>query len=193
MKYYLAIDIGASSGRHMIGYLDKEKLEIQEVYRFKNGMIHKNGNLCWDVNHLFQEIINGLKVCAQIGKIPTFMGIDTWGVDFVLLGEDDEIIGDVVGYRDQRTTGMDKLVYEKITIEELYARTGIQKLPFNTVYQLMAVKTKEPKLLAEAKNFLMIPEYFNFLLTGIKKAEYTNATSTQLINPKLPKFLYLQK
>jgi len=182
LEYYLAIDIGASSGRHMLGSLHKGKLELEEVYRFPNEMENRNGTLCWDVEKLFNEIVNGLKKCAEVGKVPTFMGIDTWGVDFVLLDKDDQLIGDAVGYRDDRTIGMDELVYQKISLPELYSRTGIQKLPFNTVYQLMAVKTNEPNQLKEAKSLLMIPEYFNFLLTGFKTAEYTNATSTQLVN-----------
>jgi len=180
--YYLAVDIGASSGRHMLGCIHNGKLELEEVYRFSNGMIKKNGQLCWDTERLFQEILNGLKACAKIGKVPTYMGIDTWAVDFVLLDQDDQMLGDTVGYRDHRTEGMGKYVYEQIPLLELYERTGIQKLPFNTVYQLMAVKTQAPTTLADAKSLLMIPEYFNFLLTGVKKAEYTNATSTQLVN-----------
>ena len=181
-QYYLAIDIGASSGRHMIGFLNEGKLELEEIYRFDNGMIEKNGHLCWDVKNLFQEILNGLKKCNDIGKIPTFMGIDTWAVDFVLLDENDKIIGDAVGYRDNRTLEMDALVYEKMPLPELYSRTGIQQLPFNTIYQLMAIKTNDPDQLNAAKSLLMIPEYFNFLLTGKKVSEYTNSTSTQLVN-----------
>ena len=182
MKYYLAIDIGASSGRHMIGNLREGKLELEEVYRFPNKIENRNGTLCWDVKKLFKEMINGLKKCAEAGKIPEFMGIDTWGVDFVLLDKDDQLIGEAVCYRDDRTRGMEELVDQKISLPELYSRTGIQKLSFNTIYQLMAVKTNEPTKLEEAKSLLMIPEYFNFLLTGFKKAEYTNATSTQLVN-----------
>ena len=181
-KYYLAVDIGASSGRHMLGKLHNGKLELEEVYRFSNEMENQNGTLCWNVERLFQEILNGLKQCACIGKVPSYMGIDTWAVDFVLLDKDDQLLGDAVGYRDSRTEGMDELVYKKILLPDLYERTGIQKQIFNTIYQLMSVKTKKPELLSEAKSLLMIPDYFNFLLTGIKKTEYTNATSTQLVN-----------
>ena len=181
-KYYLAIDIGASSGRHMIGWLNDGKLKLEEIYRFDNGMIDKNGHLCWDVEKLFNEIINGLKECKRVGKIPCYMGIDTWAVDFVLLDKNDQILGNAVGYRDSRTSGMDRLVYEKIPLPDLYSQTGIQKQIFNTIYQLMTVKTKQPELLKQVSSLLMIPEYFNFLLTGVKKAEYTNATSTQLVN-----------
>ena len=183
-NYYLAIDIGASSGRHMIGFLDNGKLKLEEIYRFENGMIEKNGHLCWDVDKLFEEILNGLKKCAEVGKIPSYMGIDTWAVDFVLLDEDHQMVGDAVGYRDWRTAGMDQLVYEKISPQDLYERTGIQKLSFNTIYQLMALKSKQPELLSRAKSLLMIPDYFHFLLTGVKKTEYTNATSTQLVGAR---------
>ena len=183
-EYYLAIDIGASSGRHMIGFINEGKLELEEIYRFDNGMSNKNGYLCWDVEKLFDEIINGLKKCKELGKVPSYMGIDTWAVDFVLLDEHNQLIGEAVGYRDSRTNGMDELVYKEITLEDLYARTGIQKQIFNTIYQLMAVKTKQPDFLKRARSLLLIPEYLNFLLTGVKKAEYTNATSTQLVNIK---------
>ena len=121
--------------------------------------------------------------CKEIGKLPVSVGIDTWGVDYVLLDKDDRILGDTVGYRDDRTTGMDKKVYETISQDDLYARTGIQKQIFNTIYQLMAVKETHPEYLKQAESILMIPDYFHFLLTGVKKMEYTNATTGQLINP----------
>ena len=183
-KYYLAVDIGASSGRHMLASMAEGKMQLQEVYRFSNGMDNKDGTLCWDTKRLLGEIINGLKKCKEIGKIPVSMGIDTWGVDFALLDENDALLGDTVGYRDSRTVNMDKKVYEKITPEDLYARTGIQKQIFNTIYQLMAVKESTPEYLEQAKAILMIPDYFHFLLTGVKKMEYTNATTGQLIDPK---------
>ena len=183
-KYYLAIDIGASSGRHMLAGMKDGKMQLEEVYRFPNGMDNKNGTLCWDVERLFTEIKNGLKKCKEIGKIPVSMGIDTWGVDYVLLDKDDNILGDTVGYRDSRTEGMDEKVYEVIPQDDLYARTGIQKQIFNTIYQLMAVKESHPEYLEQAETILMIPDYFNFLLTGVKKNEYTEATTGQLISPK---------
>lgn len=181
--YYLAVDIGASSGRHILGSLENGKIQLEEIYRFPNGMNRKDGSLCWDVEALFREIKEGLKRCKEIGKIPSFMGIDTWAVDYVLLDENDHILGKTYGYRDERTSGMDEKVYEKIALEDLYARTGIQKQIFNTIYQLMSVKEKEPELLKKAKSMLMIPDYFNFLLTGQKHTEYTNASTTQLVSP----------
>lgn len=183
-KYYLAVDIGASSGRHMLASMKDGKMQLEEVYRFWNGMDDKNGTLCWDVERLITEIKNGLKKCKEIGKIPVSMGIDTWGVDYVLLDKDDNILGDTVGYRDSRTEGMDGKVYEVIPQDDLYARTGIQKQIFNTIYQLMAVKQSHPEYLEQAETILMIPDYFNFLLTGVKKNEYTEATTGQLISPK---------
>ena len=183
-KYYLAVDIGASSGRHMLASMKDGKMQLEEVYRFPNGMDNKNGTLCWDVDRLITEIKNGLKKCKEIGKIPVSMGIDTWGVDYVLLDKDDNILGDTVGYRDSRTEGMDEKVYEVIPQDDLYARTGIQKQIFNTIYQLMSVKESHPEYLEQAETILMIPDYFNFLLTGVKMNEYTEATTGQLISPK---------
>lgn len=181
--YYLAIDLGASSGRHMLGTYEDGRIRLEEVYRFPNGMKEQDGSLCWDLEGLFQEIKEGLKRCRQLGRIPSYMGIDTWGVDYVLLDGQDRVLGKTYGYRDGRTAGMDEKVYERISEEELYARTGIQKQIFNTVYQLMAVKEQEPQMLKEAEHLLMIPDYFHFLLTGVHHTEYTNATTTQLVSP----------
>lgn len=182
-NYYLAIDIGASSGRHILFWLEDRKLQMEEVYRFPNGMAVKNGHLCWDYQALENHILTGMKRCAEIGKIPVSVGIDTWGVDFVLLDEDDKIIGDTVGYRDHRTEGLDDVVSRMISPEELYARTGIQKAIYNTIYQLMAVKEGAPEQLAKAKTFLMVPDYLHRKLCGVKANEYTEATTTQLIDP----------
>ncbi len=181
--YYLAVDIGASSGRHILGHLKEGKMVLEEVYRFDNGMSPKDGHLCWDADGLFGEIKAGLKRCAELGKIPVSMGVDTWGVDFVLLDKNGQRLGDAVGYRDKRTEGMDRKVYEVIPEEELYARTGIQKQIFNTVYQLMAVKEQQPELMEEAEQLLFLPDYFHYLLTGVAKTEYTEATTGQLVNP----------
>ncbi|XCP85575.1 rhamnulokinase [Roseburia hominis] len=182
--YYLAIDIGASSGRHMLSWIEDGKICLEEIYRFENGMKEKNGHLCWDLDRLFEEILRGMAVCKQIGKIPVSMGIDTWAVDFVLLDREGKMLGEPVGYRDHRTEGMDDEVYQVIKPEELYKRTGIQKQIFNTIYQLMAVKKQTPEWLEQAEMLLLIPDYFNYLLTGVKKTEYTNATTTQLVNPQ---------
>lgn len=182
-NYYLAVDIGASGGRHILGSLDNGKLCLEEIYRFENGLREAEGHLCWDLKSLFREILEGMKKCREAGKIPVSMGIDTWGVDFVLMDGEDKVLGPTVGYRDKRTDGMDEEVYKIIEEKQLYGRTGIQKQIFNTIYQLMAVKTKEPGLLERAESLLMIPDYFHYLLTGKKVQEYTNGTTTQLVNP----------
>lgn len=181
-KYYLAVDIGASSGRHILGHLDNGKIVIEEIHRFHNSMQMIQGELSWDINHLFEEIKIGMKKCSEINKIPVSMGIDTWAVDFVLLDKDNELIGNAVGYRDSRTDGMEEQVFEVISEKQLYSRTGIQRQKFNTIYQLMALKKKKPEVLKTAEKLLMVPDYFNFLLTGKGATEYTNATTTQLIN-----------
>lgn len=183
-NYYLAIDIGASSGRHMLGHLEDGKMLLEEVHRFENGIALKEGELCWDLGRLFSEIKAGMRKCKEIGKIPKSVGIDTWAVDFVLLDEEDRVLGNTASYRDSRTKGMDEEVYSIISEENLYERTGIQKQIFNTIYQLMAVKKKHPEHLQKAKSLLMIPDYFHYLLSGVKKTEYTNATTTQLVSPK---------
>mgnify|MGYP001394727166 FL=1 len=182
-NYYLAVDIGASSGRHMLSHMENGKMILEEIYRFPNGMVEKNGHKVWDVDRLFQEILTGMKKCALAGKIPYSIGIDTWAVDFILLDEKDVRIGEAVAYRDKRTEGMDRKIYDIISEEALYQRTGIQKQIFNTIYQLMAVKEQRPWQLEQAKSMLMIPDYFHFLLTGKKVQEYTNATTTQLADP----------
>lgn len=183
-RYYLAIDIGASSGRHMLGHMEDGKMVLEEIWRFENGMKDRDGSLCWDLDALFQEIKTGIRRCKELGKLPVSMGIDTWAVDYVLLDEEDRVLGKTYGYRDSRTQGMDEAVYEMISEAELYSRTGIQKQMFNTIYQLMAVKKHNPEHLKAAKTFLMLPDYFHFLLTGQKRSEYTNATSTQLVNAR---------
>ncbi len=183
-KYFLAIDIGASSGRHILGSLEDGKIKLEEVYRFWNGMDDIDGTLCWDVDRLFKEIIEGMKKCKEIGKVPVSVGIDTWGVDFVLLDKDDQIVGQTVGYRDHRTDGMDEEVYRIIKEDDLYARTGIQKAIFNTIYQLMAIKKQHPGQLEKAAAMLMIPDYFHYKLSGNKVQEYSEATTGQLINPE---------
>ena len=180
-KYYLAIDIGASGGRHILGHMENKRLVMEEIYRFDNGTEELDGQLCWNVDRLFAEIKKGMKLCKKKGKIPHSVGIDTWAVDFVLLDEEGQRAGNAVSYRDSRNLGMDRFVYEQITEEELYQRTGIQKQPFNTIYQLMAVKRGNPEVWDRAKTMLMIPDYFHYLLTGKSGAEYTNATTTQLV------------
>ncbi len=182
MNAYLAIDIGASSGRHILGWLEDGKLKLEEIYRFDNTQVHTNGHDCWDLDHLCQHILTGLKACKEKGVIPKSVGIDTWGVDFVLLDEHDAVIGDAVAYRDSRTEGMDRFVEKKISPEELYAHTGIQKAAYNTIYQLEAMNREHPEQLEKAAWLLMMPDYLHYMLTGVKANEYTIASTTNLVN-----------
>ncbi|MBO4988747.1 MAG: rhamnulokinase [Clostridia bacterium] len=179
---HLAIDIGASSGRHMIGYLQGGKIVLEEIYRFPNGAKSVDGSLCWDSEELFFHIKEGLKRAKTLGKIPATVSIDTWAVDYVLLDQKDRAIGKVYSYRDERTRVSSKLVHDVIPFETLYQKTGIQFQYFNTVYQLYADKLSGKLDRAEA--MLMLPDYFHFLLTGVKKQEYTNATSTGMVNAR---------
>ena len=157
---------------------------LEEVHRFPNGMVEKDGEHVWDVDELFRQIKLGLKKCAQLGKIPVSVGVDTWGVDFVLLDGDGARIGNAVAYRDGRTRGMDEEVYKIIPEDELYARTGIQKAIFNTIYQLMALKVKKPEHLEKAHTMLLMPDYFHYMLSGVAATEYTEATTGQLVSPE---------
>lgn len=181
-KYYLAVDIGASSGRHILGSLENGKIVLEEVHRFENGMEKKNGRLCWNTERLFSEIVAGMKKCGELGKAPASMGIDTWGVDYVLLDGDGRDLGDAVGYRDKRTNDMDLAVEKYLSLEQLYARTGIPKQSYNTIYQLMAMKEYEPELLRNAKAMLMTPDYYQYRLTGKTAQEFTMATTTALVS-----------
>lgn len=182
MNHYLAVDIGASSGRHILGYIQNGKIITEEIHRFENGLREKNGHLCWDTDMLFREILNGMKKAGNMGKAPYSMGIDTWGVDFVLLDGNGSILGDTVGYRDKRTENAEALVHKYFTPGALYRKTGINRQSFNTIFQLAAIKKENPNLLDLAEKMLMYPDYFNYLLTGNTVQEYTNATTTGLVN-----------
>lgn len=182
-KYYLAIDMGASSGRHILCHMEDGLMKLEEVHRFENGMVDIDDSKCWDADRLFAEIKTGMKKCKEIGKIPVSVAIDTWGVDFVIIDKNGKRIGNAVGYRDNRTKGMDEEVYKYISEEELYLRTGNQKAMYNTIYQLMALKINSPELLEQADAMLHTPDYYQYLLTGKKAAEYTISTTGQLVNP----------
>ena len=178
---YLAVDIGASSGRHIIGTVEHGVMALHEVYRFENRLIEKNGHLCWDMEGLVQNVIEGLKAAHDAGYTPTTVGIDTWAVDFLLLDADGTPIGDPVAYRDGRTAAMREELEPILPFTKLYARTGIQYQSFNTVYQLCALKKEHPEQLAAAEHFLMVPDYLNYRLTGVMVNEYTNASTTALV------------
>ena len=184
MNYFLAIDIGASSGRHILGHVEDGKIVLEEMYRFDNSQIRKDGHDCWDMAALSRAVIAGLKACKDAGKVPSTIGIDTWGVDFVLLDEQGLPCSDMVAYRDARTEGADALVDAAISADELYARCGIQKMLFNTINQLAALKKEHPEQIEKAQRMLMVPEYLNFVLTGKMANEYTNATTGNLVNAR---------
>lgn len=180
MKYYLAIDIGASSGRHILGSVQNGKLCLEEIYRFENNLSQGTDGLVWDIDHLVNEVKSGIKQCAALGKIPTTVAIDTWGVDYVLLDNNEKIIEPVFAYRNDRTLKSIPLVEEIISFEALYAKTGIQKLNYNTIYQLYCDKLAGR--LERAQYFMMIPDYLSYCLTGVVNNEYTNATTTAMVN-----------
>lgn len=182
MKYYLSIDIGASSGRHILSSVQNDKLILEEVYRFENGMTEKDGHLVWDYKKLFSDILQGMKECKKAGKIPVSVGIDTWGVDYALIDKAGEVIGDVFAYRDGRTAEPIKKLHSKIPFETLYERTGSQFQIYNTIYQLYTDKLSGK--LDNAERFLMMPDFFNYLLTGVMKNEFTNASTTGLMSAK---------
>ena len=184
MNYFLAIDIGASSGRHILGHVEDGKIVLEEMYRFDNSQIRKDGHDCWDMAALARAVIAGIKACKDAGKVPATIGIDTWGVDFVLLDGNGNPCSDMVAYRDARTEGADALVDAAISADELYARCGIQKMLFNTIYQLAALKKEHPEQIEKAQRLLMVPEYLNFVLTGKMANEYTNATTGNLVNAR---------
>jgi len=167
-----------------LGHVENGRIILEEIHRFDNKLIRRNGHDCWDMDNLWSGIVDGLKACKALGKIPKTIGIDTWAVDHVLLDGDGDPLGDAVSYRDARTAEIDELANQFISEKELYERTGIQKQNFNTLYQLLALCRDAPEQLRQADSMLMIPDYFNFLLTGVKKQEYTNATSTNLVNAR---------
>jgi rhamnulokinase len=184
MKNYLAIDIGASSGRHMLGRVENGKIVLDEVFRFENTQVRRNSHDCWDIERLVENVKKGIDAALQKSEIES-IGIDTWGVDFVLLDESGEMIGDAVAYRDVRTAGADEEIESGVMpFKELYSRTGIQKTSFNTIYQLWALKKEHPEQLEKAQRLLMVPEYLNFVLTGQMANEYTNATTGNLVNAR---------
>jgi len=184
LKTYLAFDLGASSGRAIVGNIEDGVLKLDEIYRFENGGIQVFDSIYWDVLRLFQEIKNGiLEYVKKYGSQLDSIGLDTWGVDFVLLNERDELAGPVHTYRDNRTIGMLEKLFQKIPKEEIFNHTGIQFMPINTSTQLFSMVYKNYPELEITKTFLMIPDYFNFLLSGVKCSEYSEATTSQLFNP----------
>ena len=180
MPYCLAIDIGASSGRHILGELKNNRLETTEIYRFENGFKVQDGTLIWDIEQLTADVIAGIAECKKLVKIPDTIAIDTWGVDYVLMDKENKEILPCVSYRDSRTALAVEELFCVVSKEELYEKTGIQTQSYNTIFQLWCDK-KSGKL-DSAKRLLMMPEYLSYRLTGVMKNEYTNATTTGLVN-----------
>ena len=185
MKYYLAIDIGASSGRHIVGWREKGQLKTKELYRFANGVRKENGHLVWDLELLLDQVNTGIDRALEAFPQIESLSIDTWGCDYVLLRGDAEVLP-CYAYRDWRTEAVHEAVHAAVPFSELYRRTGCQFQPFNTIYQLCADRAEGR--LEGVTAFLMIPEYLMYRLTGSKAKEYTNATTTGLVNVETGEF-----
>ena len=180
MKYYLAIDLGATSGRHVVGYIKAGEIVLDEIHRFKTCMDDSPFGLVWDIPRLFNEIKIGIKKAFEKYKVIESLSIDTWGVDYVLMNGDKEITP-FYAYRNERCVKASNELHKIISFEELYKETGIQFAPFNTIYQLFA-DLKSGRL-NEATDYLMLPSYLTYKLTGIKTHEYTNESTGALLNP----------
>ena len=187
MNYALAIDIGASSGRHILGWMENGVLKTEEIYRFPNGMISRNGTEVWDTDALLRHILEGLRRCKESGRIPSTIGIDTWGVDYVLLGENGARLGEAVAYRDPRTAGMPEKLEQTLPFKRAYAISGIARESFNTVYQLMADFEKDPAR-QNAAQLLFMPCYLSYLLTGRARNEYSIASTSGLLDAETRQF-----
>lgn len=182
---FLGIDLGAESGRVLAGLLDGKKIHLEEIYRFSNGPVPVAGTRRWNVIGLWSNILKGLSLAAQeYGDRITSVGVDTWGVDYVLLSGKQELLGQPYHYRDPRTEGMLKLATSRVSQEEIFDATGLQFMEINTLYQLLAMQQTDPELLKQAEKFLLIPDFFHWLLSGSQVVEFTNATTTQCLNPK---------
>ncbi len=185
-RAYLAIDLGASSGRHVAGLFDGQRLELTEIHRFENGPTAAAGRLYWDVLALWSHIVDGLRAAAateHAGQIAS-VGVDTWGVDFALLGRGDELLANPIHYRDARTDGLLERAFQVVPRDRIFDETGLQFMQFNTLYQLWAMQLAGSSVLDAAERMLMMPDLFHWLLTGQKSNEQTNATTTQFFNPQ---------
>ena len=181
---YLAVDIGASSGRVIAGQFDGARLSLAEVYRFENAAVSVGGHKLWNLLGQWQEVQTGLSASAErYGAQVVSVGVDTWGVDFGLLGKNDELLGSPYHYRDSRTDGMMARAFETVSREEIFGETGLQFLPFNTLFQLLAMAQNASSAFEASRALLMMPDLFHWLMTGAVANEMTNASTTQLYNP----------
>ncbi|WP_054024074.1 rhamnulokinase [Bacillus sp. FJAT-28004] len=179
----LAYDLGASSGRALLGRLNNGKIEVEELHRFSNDPVQIGERLQWDILRLLHELKQGLLLVKHRDIKLDSIAIDSWAVDFGLIGSNGELLGNPYHYRDHHTDGVMEQVVEQLTASGIFAKTGIQFLPFNTIYQLAALKKADSPLLRDAKHFLMIPDLLRYFLTGEMYNEFSNATTTQLYNP----------
>ncbi|MEW9669361.1 rhamnulokinase [Ammoniphilus sp. 3BR4] len=184
----LAFDLGASSGRVILGRLIDRRMEVEEIHRFSNDPVQVGDRLHWDILRLFHEIKQGLLKVKHQGVSPQSLAIDSWAVDFGLIGKNGELLGNPYHYRDPHTDGVMEQLFAEIPKSEIFDRTGIQFLSFNTIFQLYALKKSDSPLLREADSFLMIPDLLRYFLTGEMANEFSNATTTQLFNPTLGKW-----
>ncbi|MEN6459451.1 MAG: rhamnulokinase family protein [Thermoguttaceae bacterium] len=183
-KAYLAVDIGASSGRHLLGLFDGQRLRLEETYRFENGPVEVDGRLYWDLLGQWSHIRQGLRASgAKYGQAITSVGVDTWGVDFGLLGRGDELLGNPYHYRDCRTNGMMERAFSTVSRAEIFRQTGLQFMQFNSLYQLLAMKLGNSPLLDAAESLLLMPDLFHWLLSGVKCNEMTDSSTSQFYNP----------
>ncbi len=183
-RIYLAIDLGAESGRVMAGLWNGKTIRLEEIHRFPNGPVNLADSLRWDVLRLWAEIQNGLALAAKKhGKNIVSVGADTWGVDYVLLNRSDEMLGQPWAYRDARTNGMMETAFLQVPRSEIFAQTGLQFMQFNTLFQLLAAKLRTPALLASADCLLFIPDFIHWALCGSRVAEFTIASTSQCLNP----------
>ncbi len=184
-RKYLAFDFGAESGRAMLGLVDDRSIQLAEVHRFANRQVTRDGHLHWDMAYLRGELERGLAAAAAAGhKELSGIGVDTWGVDFGLLDEADQLLDDPYAYRDARTNGIMEEVFATIPRDELYGLTGIQFMQFNSLFQLVATARQEPHTLARAHTLLFMPDLFTFFMTGEKSCEYTIASTSQMLNSR---------
>jgi rhamnulokinase len=184
-QVYLGIDIGAESGRVMAGRWDGKRIALEELHRFPNGGVMLADSLRWDTLGLWGEIQNGLALAAKrFGKSVVSVGIDTWGVDYVLLSRSGEMLGVPFHYRDARTRGILQKTFARVPREEIFAATGLQFMELNTLFQLLALQKSSPELLAAAETLLLTPDFLNFCLCGARVSEFTIATTSQCVNPK---------
>jgi len=180
--HLVAVDLGASSGRVMVGRYADERVKLEEYHRFDNELIVRGGHHCWDIDAIFDEVKQGIDKVLASGIVPAGIAIDSWGVDFVLTDKQGERVGESVSYRDARTLGIMEKVFGEIPQGDIYRKTGIQFLPFNTLYQLKALIDEQPGWLDRVATLQFIPDYLSFRLSGETNCEYTNATTSQLVN-----------